>query len=116
MAEQLLDGAQVRPALEQVRCERVAQRVWRDSTGDRGLPNPALQAAAHVGGMQAPAALRDEQRLLSPRADECSPPALEIAAESRLRGLTHRHEARLAALAVDAQPLALEVRAHRGSG
>ena len=55
--------------------------------------------------MKAPAALRDQQRVLAPGADERGPAALEVAAEGDLRGLPHRHQARLSALALDREAL-----------
>ena len=101
VAEQLLDRPQVRPALEQMGREGVAEGVGRDPAGDRRLAHPALEAAADVGGMETPAALGDEQRLLSIRPDERGAVTLEVAAESSLRGFSDRDEARLSALALE---------------
>ena len=67
MSQQLLDRAQVGAALQQVRGERVAQRVRRDR---RTLAGLEPQPAAHVRGRQAPAALREEQRARSSPAVE----------------------------------------------
>ena len=61
MAEQLLDRSQVRPALEQVGGEGVAQRVGRDAAGDSRVSHPELEPATQVGGVKPAAALGDEQ-------------------------------------------------------
>src|SRR4051794_12980249 len=87
MAEQLLDAPQVRAALQQMGRKRVAQGVRRDAAGDCGLADPPLQPPAHVRGVQAPPALRDEQSVLAARTDEGRASTLEVAAERGLRGL-----------------------------
>src|SRR5918994_3245381 len=63
VAQELLDRAQVGSSFEQVGGERVAQRVGRDARA----PDLELQTAPHVGGREAAAALREEQRLALPR-------------------------------------------------
>ena len=64
MAEQLLDRAQIRAALEQVGREGMAQGVRGDPARHRGLPDPLEQAAPDVGGREPSSAARDEQRAL----------------------------------------------------
>src|SRR5215211_1933778 len=59
--EELLDRPQVGASLEQVGGERVAQGVWRDAALERRATGRDSQPAAHVGGRQPPAALREEQ-------------------------------------------------------
>ena len=48
VAEQLLDDAQVRPAVEQVRRERVAQGVRRDAGRQAGRPDQAVEPVAQA--------------------------------------------------------------------
>src|SRR6476469_5251212 len=83
VSQQLLDRPQVSPALQQMRGERMAQRMGRDPARDGGLADPALQPAAHVRRMEALAALRDKQGLLLAGAHESLPRTVEIAAEGR---------------------------------
>jgi hypothetical protein len=59
VTEQLLDGPQVGPAIEQVRGERVAQRV-----GMGGRRRSAIEDATHVARCQAAAPLVEEQRVV----------------------------------------------------
>ena len=82
MPEQLLDAAQVRAAVEQVRREAVPERVRRDlaSTplGDRAdARSPRAQPPAHVARAKRAAGLRQEQRLggLRGRAWACAAPS-----------------------------------------
>jgi hypothetical protein len=64
--EQFLDRAQVRAPLEQVGGEGMAEGVRRDASREGRLADPALEPAADVGGVQPPAALRDQKgRFLS---------------------------------------------------
>ena len=109
MPEQLLDRPEVGAAFEHVRGEGVAQRVGRDAARDRRLAHPALQAPAKVGGMQPAPALGDEQRRLVAVAHERMTAALEVGAERPLGRLADRDQARLAALSLDAEALAVEV-------
>ena len=109
MAEQLLDRAQVRAALQQVRRERVAQGVRVDAALERGVPRPDAQPAAHVGGRQPAAGLAEEQRRLVAAAREGRAGALEVARERAQRGLAGGNDPRLGALALDAQLLGVEV-------
>ena len=67
MAEQLLDRAQVRPALEQVGGEGVAQGVRRDAAGERRLAHPARRGAgarrrARAGGRAGRRTARSRRR------------------------------------------------------
>src|SRR5690348_15699804 len=109
VAQELLDRAEVGAALEQVRGERVAQGVRRHAALHLGPPRPRPQAAAHVGGRQAPAGLREEQRRLAVAGLEGGTGALEVARDRSQGGLAGRHDPGLAALARDAQLLAVEV-------
>src|SRR5437868_13226042 len=65
MSEHLLDCPKVRPAVEQVRRERVAERVRVDAALDGGVACPDAKAPAHVRCGQPPARLGQEQRLLA---------------------------------------------------
>ena len=120
MAEQLLDRAQVGAAVEQVRREAVAQRVRRGLARGAGALRPAPHPAAHVARRQPPAAAAQEQRRArlvprrrrgppSRRVRERRPGALEVVAQRGHRGLADGHDARLAALALDPQLLAVVV-------
>ena len=77
MAEQLLNRAKVRAALQQVRRERVAERV-RMGVGERrrlprGQARPDPQPPPHVGGPQPSPRLGHEQR--APAVAAGSPPS-----------------------------------------
>ena len=50
VTQQLLDGPEIRPALQQMGREGVTERVGRDSAGRRRLPHPDRQAPGQVGG------------------------------------------------------------------
>src|SRR6185312_5619668 len=106
--QKLLDRAQVRAALEQVRGEGVAQGMGRDAALHLGVAGPRPQPPAHVGGRQPPARLREEQRRAAIAVSEGGPRALEVAGERLERGLADGHDPRLAALALDAQLLVVE--------
>src|SRR2546429_198297 len=64
--EELLDGAQIGSALEQVGGERVPERVRRDTRSGRRPPRGEPQPAPDVGGGEPAAAAREEQRRLDP--------------------------------------------------
>ena len=68
MPEQLLDDAQVGPALEQVGRERVAQRVRADPVGEAGPSGRALDRGPRLLAGQPPAAIAEEQRAAAKRA------------------------------------------------
>ncbi len=97
MAEQLLDGAQVGSAVEQVRGERVPQPV---RVGDDPAQGARVEAA--------PAHGQEECVVCSLR--QVRPRLAQVAAEPKRRLLAERHDALLAALAApDSQELLLEV-------
>ena len=48
MAEHLLDGPQIGPAVEQMRRERVTEGVRVDASLDRSVPRPHAQAPPYV--------------------------------------------------------------------
>ena len=97
MAEQLLDRAQIGAALEQVRCERVAQ------------PVRVRRQAAQRRGVEAPAASREEQCVdRAPR--QLGARFAEVAGDPVRCVLAERHDPVLRALAVpDVDVLLLEV-------
>src|SRR2546423_3745075 len=64
--EELLDGAQIGSALEQVGGERVPERVRRDTRSSRRPPRGEPQPAPDVGGGEPAAATGEEQRRLDP--------------------------------------------------
>src|SRR6478609_10052882 len=100
MAQQLLNGPQIRTALEQVGRERVPEGVWMDRALLRRVARPDLQAAAHVGRREAPAGLGEQQRGLLVSARQRGPAALEIARHRTQRGLARGNETCLAPLAL----------------
>src|SRR5215208_4173843 len=57
VAQQLLDRPQVGASVQEVRRERVAQRVRPDPALDRGVSRPRLQAPPDVRGGQTATAL-----------------------------------------------------------
>src|SRR6266576_2646098 len=65
MAEHLLDGPQVRAAVEQVRGEGVAEGMRMDTSLYGRVPRPDAQPPPDVGRRQATARLGQEQRLLA---------------------------------------------------
>ena len=97
MAEQLLNRPQVGAALEQVRCERVAQtvRVRRDPP-ERARVEP-------------PAAHGEKQRVLCGAFREQWPSRRQVARDRPGSLLAERDDALLAALAADEHVLLLEV-------
>ena len=64
VAEQLLDRPQVRPGLQQMRRERVAQGVRRDLRGKTRGAKPSLEKPRHGSRGQSPAPRVDEERLV----------------------------------------------------
>src|SRR6266508_1025717 len=91
MAEKLLDGAQVRSRLEQMRGERVPQSVGRDLRGESGGAQTALQQPRHRPRRQPAAPRVDEERLtdleLSSAALPPPPRTLGKVRRERLTGL-----------------------------
>src|SRR2546428_7706207 len=111
--QQLLDRAQVRAALEQVRRVRVAEGVW----GDAGPRNRELargaQAAPDVRGRQPPPAAREEERRLGAvvrgRRGKSGPGVGQVAVERAPRGLAGGDDARLPTFAGHAQLLGVRI-------
>ena len=69
MPEQLLDDAQVGAALEQMRRERVAQRVRADPIGEAGAGGGALDRRPGLLARQPAAAIAEEERAAARRGD-----------------------------------------------
>ena len=69
MPEQLLDDAQVGPALEQMRRERVAQRVRADPLGEAGARGRALDRGPGLLAGEPAAAIAEEERPAADRRD-----------------------------------------------
>src|SRR4051812_21640502 len=65
VSQQLLDGPQVRPALQQVGGEGVPERVRVHAGLGGGVARPDPQAAPDVRCREPPAALGEEQRLVA---------------------------------------------------
>src|SRR6266516_7123330 len=96
VAEQLLNRPQIRPAFQQMRCERVTQSVrMREEASQRRRVEPA-------------AARRHEERVLR-ITHELRARLVQIACELQRGLLAERHDALLAALAADVKLLLLEV-------
>src|SRR5688572_4908619 len=74
-----------------------------------GVPRPRPQAAPDVRRREPPAGLGEEQRLLAVAGVERAASALQIAPDGAQRVLPGRHEAGLAALALDTHLLGVEV-------
>src|SRR3954454_16272593 len=109
VAQELLDRAEVGAALEQLRRERVAQRVGRDAALHLGAAGPGPQPGAHVGRRQAPPGPREKERRLAVAVLERRAGAFQVVRDRPQRRLPRRNDPRLAALALDAQLLAVEV-------
>ena len=92
VAEQLLDRPQVGAAVQEVRRERVAQRVRRDPALDRGLSRPCLQTAPDVRRGQPAAGLGEEQRLARRR--RSAAPGGRVRASARRRAAPARRPGR----------------------
>src|SRR5204863_3310507 len=89
MAEHLLDGPQIGPAVEQMRRERVTEGVRVDASLDRGVPRPHAQATPYIRCREPSTGLRQEQRLLAAAIRERRARALHVArkrAQGRLAG------------------------------
>ena len=109
VAEHLLQRAQVAAAREQVRGERVAQRVRAHLAREPRRRGVALDDLVEALARQAAAAVVDEQPRLEAVADEPRPAAHEVDAE-RAGGLAaDGHDPLLVALAAGAQLAAVEV-------
>ena len=115
MAEQLLDDAQVGPALEQVGRERVAQRVRRDPAGEPGARRPRRDG--RPGLLPASRRPRSPRNSGPPRVPASTCPAASQrrpragpgpAAEPVEGDVADRHEPLPVALADDADEAAVE--------
>src|SRR6187399_61591 len=85
VTEQLLDRAQVRPALQQMRGKAVAQGVRRYPSGERRLAHPQPEPPGDVRVGESPAALGEEQRLLARVGAQRVAATLAVAAQGPLR-------------------------------
>src|SRR5262249_54008219 len=73
VAQQLLGGTQIGPALEQMRANRGGRGGGRTPRRDRRLASPEAKAPGHVGVGEAAAALGEEQRRLAWIGEEGAP-------------------------------------------
>src|SRR3954453_12397349 len=88
--------------------KRVAQRMWRDTTLNGRATYPSVETTPHIGGRQASAGLRNEQRGLRILFERRSP-ALEVARDRAPRRFTCGDHTRLRALAEHAQVLGVRI-------
>ena len=117
VAEQLLHHAQVGAALEQVRRERVTQRVRARSARRPDGVDPAADAPPRPARASAapPWALRKTAPSSpAPRAARAGRATVEVPAQRRAAGAAEQELPLLVALADDAQPATLEVDAIDG--
>ena len=111
MPQELLDHAQVRPALEQVRREAVAQRV-RVQAGEARDATVLLDDRVHALAREPPPADVEEDRLAGAAAGERAAAAVEVGGERRGRRAEDGDHALLLPLANHAeQPLVEQGRA-----
>src|SRR4051794_15564410 len=109
MPEQLLQGAEVGAALEQVRGERVAQQVRVHALRlEAGLAGEPAQDQEGAGSGERPA-LRVQEELGAVARVEVRPAAREVEPQRLAGGAADRHDALLAALAGAADEPLLEV-------
>src|SRR6185295_6563837 len=106
MPEQLLDDAQVGSALEQVRCERVAQRVWADPVREARARGCTLDRGPGLLTSEPPTPIAEEEGAAAERGDVAESEqrdarAVDPAPEPVERHVAHRHEPLLIALADD---------------
>ena len=91
--QEFLHGAQIRPARQQMRRERVAQRVRADAFGEPGCRGIPLHQLPHPLARQAAARSVDKHGLrLRPPAHEPRTHRLEIPPQRRLRTLSQGNE------------------------
>src|SRR3954465_13631358 len=109
MAQPLLNGPQIRTALEQVGRERVPEGVRMDRALLRRVARPDLQTAPHVGRREAPALPGEQQRWVIVGARQRGPAALEIARDRAQRGLARGNETGLAPFAPPPDGFGIEV-------
>ncbi len=124
MAEQLLDRAQIRTAIQEVGREAVAQGMGRDPTGHADATHPRAQTPAHIAGAKPPPGAAQEQgspivgpvpsvrqRLtIDPRSTwlrlgEGGTSALQVMTQGPQCDLSRGHEAGLRTLSLDPQLL-----------
>ena len=109
VAEHLLQRAQVAAARQQVRRERVAQRVRAHLRGQPGRARVALDDLVEPLARQPGAAVVEEQARLQPVAGQPRAAALEVDLQRAAGGRADRDEPLLGALAARAQDALLEV-------
>ena len=109
MAEHLLDAAEVGPALEQVRRERMAEEVGVDPLGiEAGLGGESAHDQERAGAGER-AALGVEEDLRAVAAVEVRPSTREVAAQGFHRLGAQRHDALLVAFADAADEAGVEI-------
>ncbi len=62
MSEHLLDGSEVCAPVQEVRCERVPERVRMHAALHLRQADPDAQTPAHIGGPEPASGLREEER------------------------------------------------------
>ena len=102
MTEELLDAAQVRPALEEVRRGGVPQAVWADVRCTRHGRDPAVDDLADGALVEASTSGPEQQGRPAGRSGQLPPAVAEPLLERTLSGLAVRDGALLVALAQDA--------------
>ena len=107
--EQLLDGAQVAAALDEVRGERVAQRVRADPVGQAVRRGVAADDVEHALPRDAPAAVVQHQRVALWRLAEKRAAPHQVARDGLGGGPAARHDALAAALAETADEPGLTI-------
>ena len=96
MAQQLLDGTEVGPCVQQVRGEGVAQGVGRNFSGDGGSLQRLVEKAPHAAHVQPGAPEVEKDRLLAhARARLQSAPAAQVLPHGLYCLGAHRHHALL---------------------
>ena len=116
VAEHLLQHAQVAAAGEQVRSERVAQRVRAHPVLQPAFARVALDDLVEPLAAEAAAALVDEEVRLVANADELRAAALQVDPDGGERLAPDRDEPLLRALAASAQHLLASGRGRRREG
>ena len=110
VAQQHLHDPQVRPVVQQVRCERVPQRVRRQRLGDAGLlGHPAQHLPESLAAHRA--ALTGHKQIFGLRAplQQQRPGFPQVALQPIGRALTERHQPLLHALPDQAQDSGLHI-------
>lgn len=110
MTEQILDRAQVGAAVEEVGRVGVAQGVRRHrTTVDPSLFDPACKPPAHVGGREAAARTRQQERAGRRVGDDPWTASLQPRDRGKQRRFPDRNGAHLVAFAAHAERLAVDV-------